>query len=444
MKLGRAVGAITTPFLLLTAAVAQTATPPPTIDKGDSVWMLVATALVLLMTPALALFYGGLVHRKNVLNTMLLSLAMMGVVSLTWVLVGYSLAFGKSTNGFVGSLEYMWGANISLTTPYGTQTIPAALFMLFQMKFAIITPALISGAVAERIKFGAYLAFMLLWSLLIYVPITCWVWNPDGWLFKRGALDFAGGTVVHLASGISALALCYVLGRRKDPTVRPHNLTLTVLGAGMLWFGWFGFNAGSALAMNEIAIQAFLTTHLAAAAAMLGWMGMEFLRHRRTGALGGASGLVAGLVAITPAAGFVSVPASIGIGLLAGAICALGIELKHKLGYDDALDVVGIHGLGGLLGAILTGVFADPKVNPAVEASLAGGRGALIGTQLLSVGAVIVFAGGGSLLLAWLMKKTIGLRSEEDCESLGLDLAYHGESGYGPVAELTSREPALN
>jgi Amt family ammonium transporter len=401
----------------------------PVIDKGDSAWLLVATALVLLMTPALALFYGGMVARKNVLNTMLLSFAMMGVVSIIWVLVGYSLAFGKSTNGFIGSLEYLWGQGISVTTPYGTQTIPAALFMLFQMKFAIITPALISGAVAERIKFSGYLLFMTLWSIVVYAPIACWVWNPDGWLFKLGALDFAGGTVVHLASGLSALVLCYVIGKRKQAKVIPNNLTLTLLGAGMLWFGWFGFNAGSALAMNDVAISAFLTTHLAAAGGMLAWMLAEYLRHGKASAIGAASGLVAGLVAITPAAGYVAIGPAIVIGVVAGAVCFYAISLKHKLGYDDALDVVGVHGVGGLLGAILTGVFASPAINPGVV--LDGGRGKLILNQLIAIGAVGAFVVVATFILAKVVQATIGLRVSDTTEDVGLDKAIHGEEGYG-------------
>ena len=268
-RLGLALGSA----LLSSMALAQDAPAPvPAIDKGDSVWMIVSTALVLLMTPALALFYGGMVHRKNVLNTMLMSFLMMGIVSLIWVVLGYSLAFGKSSSGWIGGFEYLLGNGVSVTTPYGTQTIPAALFMLFQMKFAIITPALISGAIVERAKFRGYLVFMILWSILVYAPIACWVWNADGWLFKLGALDFAGGTVVHLASGVSALALCIVIGQRKSLAPPPNNITLTLLGAGLLWFGWFGFNAGSALGMNDVAIQAFLTTHVAAAAGMVSWL----------------------------------------------------------------------------------------------------------------------------------------------------------------------------
>lgn len=415
----------------------------PVIDKGDSTWMIVATALVLLMTPALALFYGGMVQKKNVLNTMMLSFIMMGVVSIVWVLIGYSLAFGKS-NGFIGSLEYLWGANISLTTPYGTQTIPAALFMLFQMKFAIITPALISGAIAERVKFGGYLVFMVLWSLLIYCPLACMVWNGDGFLLKLGALDFAGGTVVHLASGVSALALCFVLGARKQKGMPANNITLTLLGGGLLWFGWFGFNSGSALAMNDIAVNAFLTTHLAAAAGLCAWMLVERLRTGKTTAIGAASGLVAGLVGITPAAGFVGVGPAIAIGVITGGVCALAIELKHKLGYDDALDVVGVHGVGGVIGSVLTGVFASATINPGIAGALEKGQGALIINQLIAVGFTIVFAFVGSYVLGLIVEKTIGLRSKEECELAGLDVAYHGESAYDvhptTVNDLTPAE----
>jgi len=398
-----------------------------TVDKGDSVWMIVATALVLLMTPALALFYGGMVRKKNVLNTMLLSFVMMGVISIVWALLGFSLSFGKSHNGFIGGLDYLWGNGISVTAAYGALTIPAALFMLFQMKFAIITPALISGAIAERVRFGAYLLFMVLWSVLIYCPLACWVWNSDGWLFKLGALDFAGGTVVHLSSGISAIAFCMVLGPRKDKSPAPNNLTLTLLGAGMLWFGWFGFNAGSALAMNDIAINSFLTTHLAAGAGLIGWMLVETMRHGRPTALGAASGLVAGLVGITPAAGFVGIVPGILIGLIAGVGCCFAIELKHKMGLDDALDVIGVHGIGGLLGSILTGVFADRALNPAVPDV---SRGQIIVNQLVAVGAAGAFAFAGSLVLAWLVNKVTKLRADDEHEVVGLDTAVHGESGY--------------
>ena len=416
-------------FGLAGAAHAQDA---PKVDPANSAWMIVATALVLFMTPALALFYGGMVQKKNVLNTMLLSLAMMGVISLIWVLVGYTLAFGKSSNGFIGGLDYFLGRDISIDTPYGTQTIPAALFMLFQMKFAIITPALISGAIAERVRFRAYLTFMIIWSIVIYTPIACWVWNPDGWLFKMGALDFAGGTVVHLASGVSALALAAFIGPRTSVETKPNNITLVLLGAGMLWFGWFGFNAGSALAIDKVAVNAFLTTHMAAASGMLSWIVVEMIRSpkKKATAIGGASGLVAGLVAITPAAGYVTLGSAILIGLTAGVVCNFAIELKHKLKIDDALDVVGVHGIGGILGALMTGILATTAVNSAVEGSLKDGRGHLIFVQCIAIVATIVFAGVGSYLLAVVINKFTRLRSSESSEIKGLDLAYHGELGY--------------
>ena len=439
-------------FLFASAAASNAQGAAPKVDPANSAWMIVATALVLFMTPALALFYGGMVQKKNVLNTMLLSLAMMGVISLIWVLVGYTMAFGKSSNGFIGGMDYFLGRNISIDTPYGSQTIPAALFMLFQMKFAIITPALISGAIAERVRFKAYLTFMIIWSIVIYTPIACWVWNPDGWLFKLGALDFAGGTVVHLASGVSALALAAFIGPRTSVENKPNNITLVLLGAGMLWFGWFGFNAGSALAIDKVAVNAFLTTHLAAAAGMLAWIVVEMIRSPKSKAtaIGGASGLVAGLVAITPAAGYVVLSSSILIGLAAGVVCNFAIELKHKLKIDDALDVVGVHGIGGTLGAILTGVLATPLVNSAVGDSLKQGRGHLILVQLIAIGATIVFAGAGSYLLAVVINKFTRLRSSEKSEIKGLDLAYHGELGYvipvpmdpGLIGTKTNGKPA--
>ncbi len=426
-------------FAALTAALAGSAayaaSPANLIDKADSTWMIAATALVLLMTPALALFYGGMVQRKNVLNTMLLSFMMMGVVSISWVLIGFSLAFDHSVNGLIGGLKYALGSNVSLTTPYGEQTIPCALFLLFQMKFAIITPALMSGAIAERVKFGSTMLFMALWSVLIYTPMACWVWNPNGWLMNLGALDFAGGTVVHLASGVSAIALCMVIGPRRERSGPANNLTLTLLGAGLLWFGWFGFNAGSALAMDGAAVGAFLTTHLAAAAGLIAWAAVEWMRHKKVSAIGAASGLVAGLVGITPAAGFVSVGGSLAIGLAAGVICCLAVELKHRMGTDDALDVIAVHGIGGLVGSILTGVLATPAVNPAVADALANGRGALILNQLIAV----VACGGFAFIASWLLAKAVNafvpLRSSEDSEQLGLDLSYHGEPGYGLSGE---------
>jgi Amt family ammonium transporter len=416
---------------------------PSSIDKADTAWMTVATALVLFMTPGLALFYGGMVRRKNVLSTFLHSFIMMGVISITWLLVTFSTAFGKTTNGLVGGFEYAMG-HVSMLQPYvvsitdgkpTTHSIPIGLFMLYQMMFAIITPALISGAIAERMKFSAYLIFTTLWSLVVYGPIACWVWNADGWIAKLGALDFAGGTVVHLASGMAALAAAIMLGKRKSvvskEAILPNSLPLTLLGAGILWFGWFGFNAGSALAMNGVAIGAFAATHLAAAAGMLGWMVVEKIRIGKGTALGAASGLVAGLVAITPASGYVEPIPAVIIGLLAGVVCALAVNLKNMLGFDDALDVVGVHGVGGFLGAILTGVFASVAANKdAVEPVLKDGRGALILRQLIGALAVGAFSFVVSLIILAIAKAVVGLRAEPRDEDDGLDEALHGEAAY--------------
>ncbi|HEY0865798.1 MAG TPA: ammonium transporter [Fimbriimonas sp.] len=424
---------------LMSAAMAPAQDGAPPVSPVDSVWVAVCSALVLLMTPGLALFYAGMVRRKNVLSTMMHSFIMLGVVSVVWLLVGYSIAFGKSS-GWIGGLEFLFGNGVSMKEPYPhltpPMTIPNGLFMLFQMMFAVITPALISGAIAERMKFGGYLFFTTMWSLFVYAPVACWVWNPGGWLFARGALDFAGGTVVHLASGVSALAACVVLGRRQalehQEPILPNNLTTTLLGAGLLWFGWIGFNAGSALSMNDVAVSAFLATHLAAAAGMLGWLVCEKMSYGKPTALGAASGLVAGLVGITPGAGFVAPVPAVLIGFLVGIACCLGIRLKNRLKYDDSLDVVGVHGIGGLFGAILTGVFASADVNGAVGAALEanGGRGGLLLTQLIGVAAVSLFAFVATFVLMKVAQAVVGVRATRDQEAEGLDLALHGEAGY--------------
>ncbi len=405
------------------------------IDSGATSWMIVASVLVLLMTPGLALFYGGMVRRKNVLSTLLHSFIMMGVVSIVWMLVGYTMAFGHTDNGWIGNFANAFG-NVSFTTP-GEEAarIPAALFFLYQMMFAIITPALISGALAERMKFSAYVMFTTLWLLVVYCPIACWVWNANGWANKMGALDFAGGTVVHLASGMAALAAAIMLGKRKslirNEPVLPHNLPLTLLGAGLLWVGWIGFNAGSATDVNPIAISGFAATQLAAAAGMIGWMITEKLRFGKATALGAASGLVAGLVAITPASGYVNMPAGTFIGLLAGVICSYAVSLKHKFGFDDALDVVGVHGVGGFLGAILTGVFAMVAINSSVGDALKGGRGMLILHQLIVAVVIGAFSFLASLAILTLTKAvTQGLRATDEEEDTGLDITHHGESAY--------------
>lgn len=421
------------------SSFAQTADPTAnfakSIDKGDVVWMVVAAVLVLFMTPGLALFYGGMVRRKNALSTMLHSFVMMGVISVVWLFIGYTIAFGHTSNGFFGGMEYAFG-NMTMHGAYSKDIpLPVGLHMLYQLMFAIITPALISGAVAERMKFGAYVAFTTIWAIVVYCPVACWVWNPDGWIGKMGALDFAGGTVVHFASGTAALAAAIMLGKRKtlklNEPILPNNLTMTLLGAGLLWFGWIGFNAGSALNMSPVALSAFGSTHMAAATGMLGWMLCEKVRIGKATALGAASGLVAGLVAITPAAGYVSLLSGSLIGLIAGVLCCYAVGLKSKFGFDDALDVVGVHGVGGFFGAIATGVFATVAVNQAaVTTAMAGGRGALILHQLIGAAAVGAFSFIASLVILKALDLTMGLRVTEDEEDMGLDLALHEEAAY--------------
>ncbi len=403
------------------------------INVGDTAFILMCAAAVLFMTPGLALFYGGLVRSKNVLSTTMHSFFAMGLISVIWALVGYTIAFG-STEGplgaIIGSFDHI---GLARTLGEVTGTIPTPVFAMFQGMFAIITAGLITGAFAERIRFSAYVVFIALWSVIVYSPLAHWVWG-GGWLMERGALDFAGGTVVHIASAAAALAGAIALGRRKgygSADFKPHNIPMTVLGAGILWFGWFGFNAGSALAAGELAGTAFMATHLAAAAAMLSWLAAEKLRHGKPTTLGAASGAVAGLVAITPAAGFVTPLPAIVIGLLAGVICFFGLDLKSRFGFDDALDVVGIHGVGGTLGAVLTGLFATKLVNDAGANGLFYGGGAsLLVEQVIGVVATILFSFGVSFVLFKLIDATIGLRVEEDAEEAGLDLSEHTETGY--------------
>jgi Amt family ammonium transporter len=398
--------------------------------------VLASTALVLFMTPGLAFFYGGMVRSKNVLGMLMQNFFCMGLVSVMWVLFVFSLAFGDDVGGFIGDFSFAGLAdmgNADLELPGYSDalalTIPALLFCAFQMMFAIITPALITGAVADRMKFAAWVAFIAAWLVLCYAPVAHWVFSPNGWLFERGALDFAGGTVVHINAGIAALALILVLGKRRGwpgEAMPPHALPYTLLGAGILWFGWFGFNAGSALAANNVAATAFINTNTAAAAAMLSWLIVEKMKNGHATTLGAASGLVAGLVAITPCAGFVSPMASIAIGLIAGVLCFLAIQLKFKFGYDDSLDVVAVHLVGGLTGSILLGLFA----NESVGGLLAGGGSELLGDQLVAVGATLAWTFVVSLILAKIIDATIGLRVKPDEEAQGLDLSQHAENAY--------------
>lgn len=401
------------------------------MNTGDTAWILVSAALVMLMTPALGMFYAGMVRRKSVLATMLQSFIALAVVGLLWVLVGFSLAFGRG-GWFVGGLEFVGLRGVGQTAGPVAPTIPALAFMMYQGMFAIISPALISGAVAERMRFTPYLWFIGLWSLLVYSPIAHWAWG-GGWMGRLGALDFAGGNVVHISSGVSALVACLLLGARRtddgDVPV-PHNLTMTVIGAGLLWFGWFGFNAGSALEANGLAALAFVNTNTSAAAATLGWLAVERWRHGRPTVLGAASGAVAGLVGITPAAGFVTPPGAIAIGLAAGAICFAAVELKGRLGYDDSLDAFGIHGVGGAWGALATGLFAVAAVNPAGADGLLAGHLRPVLIQGISIVATMAYAGLMTWLLLTLLGKFSPLRVDPEGESEGLDLHLHGETGY--------------
>jgi ammonium transporter, Amt family len=409
----------------------------PRINAGDTAWVLASAALVMFMTPGLALFYGGMVRAKNVLSMLMNNFFCLGLVTIIWAVLTYSLAF-SGDNKWIGNLDLAWLRDAATTSPTGFElTIPPLAFMAFQLMFAIITPALITGAIADRMRFAAWVGFVLLWSVLVYAPIAHWVFSPGGWLFERGALDFAGGTVVHINAGIAALAAILVLGKRKGwpgQPMPPHSLPFTLIGAGILWFGWFGFNAGSALAGNNIAAQALINTHMAAAAALVGWLIVERLTGGHATTLGAASGLVAGLVAITPCAGFVGGMAPIYIGLIAGGVCALAISLKFKLGYDDSYDVVGVHLVGGLVGSLLLGFFADSSINPAVvdEGVFLGGGAGLLGEQAIAVVATMVWSFVVTLVIMFVLNIVLpkGIRVSEDDEETGLDLAQHSETGY--------------
>jgi len=394
--------------------------------------MLIATALVMFMTPGLALFYGGLVRSKNVLATIMQSFICLGLISIAWVFFGYSLAFGPDVGGFIGNLDWALLKGVGLAPGPYADTIPDLLFVAFQMMFAIITPALITGAFAERMKFTAYILFAVLWSTLVYLPVCHWVWG-GGWIGAHGALDFAGGTVIHINSGAAALVAAIVIGRRKGygkEPFHPHNLTMTILGASILWVGWFGFNAGSALAAGDIATLAFFTTQVAAGTAALSWVVAEWMIQGKPTTLGAASGAVAGLVAVTPAAGFVSPVSAIIIGLGAGVICYLAVLLKGKLGYDDALDVVAVHGIGGLWGALATGLFASTAWNPGGADGLFFGNPKLFAVQAYGAVATIVYSMIVTFIILKVINVIVGLRVDVDSEVRGLDLAEHSEAGY--------------
>ncbi len=400
------------------------------LDTGDTTWMFVSSALVLLMTPGLAMFYGGMVRSKNILSTLMHSFFAMGVMTLQWVVIGYSLAFSEG-NAFVGGLDFAFLNGVT-SAPDGDSTIPHNMFMLFQGMFAIITPALISGAFAERLKFSAYAIFIVLWGTLVYDPVCHWVWGPGGYFLEQGALDFAGGTVVHINSGVAALVFAVVLGRRigyPHQAMKPHNLGMTVLGAGLLWFGWFGFNGGSALAADGAAANAFVVTHIAAAAATVSWCLVEAMHRGKASVLGAASGAVAGLVAITPACGSVGPMGAIAIGLLGGVICYGGVMLKGRLGYDDSLDAFGVHGIGGAWGAIATGIFAIEAI-AGVPGVIEGANWHQLWIQTFSVLATAIYSGVMTFAIVFALDKTIGIRVSEEDERTGLDLALHGEAGY--------------
>jgi Amt family ammonium transporter len=405
------------------------------ISSGDTAWLLVSTALVMFMTaPALALFYGGLVKRKNVLNILMQCFITLSLVSVIWVVIGYSLAFGTNPffPGIIGGLDWAFLNNVGMTAHSSyAPTVPHLLFMIYQGMFAVITPALIIGAFAERMKFSSFLLFTILWLFLVYIPIAHWVWASDGWLAKMGVLDFAGGIVVHISAGTAALVTSVVIGKRNylKPTP-PHNLPFTMLGAAMLWFGWFGFNAGSALGANGLAVQAFVVTNTSASVAVLVWMLLDYFYAKSPTMLGAATGAIAGLAAITPAAGFVDVRGAIIIGIVSSVICFyMVVFVKGKLGYDDALDAFGVHGIGGLIGTLATGILATPVIQSAYSGALYGNPGQLL-TQAVGAGSVLVYTAAVTFIIYRVIDVIMGIRVNEQDEAMGLDVTQHNERGY--------------
>ena len=406
------------------------------INSGDTAFILISAALVMLMTiPGLALFYSGLVRKKNVLGTIMQSFILVGLITIQWVVIGYSLSFGPDRMGLIGGLEWFGLNGVGLDpNPDYAATIPHQAFMIYQAMFAIITPCLIAGAFAERMKFSAFVIFSLLWATIVYDPLAHWVWGVGGWMRNMGALDFAGGTVVHISSGISALAAALVIGKRigyrRDP-MPPHNMTLVVIGAALLWFGWFGFNAGSALSAGGLATSAFVVTHIAAAAASITWTFVEWIRHGKPTILGAASGAVAGLVAITPAAGFVGPISAILIGISVGIVCFIAVViLKNILGYDDSLDAFGVHGVGGTVGALATGLFASKAINPAGADGLFFGNPGQLGIQVIATVVSAIFSFVATFVILKVIDLIIGIRVQEEDEIMGLDLSQHNETGY--------------
>ncbi|HTZ18986.1 MAG TPA: ammonium transporter [Dissulfurispiraceae bacterium] len=422
-------------FLLLAVCpVAAFADAPAKVDSGDTAFVLLSAALVMLMTPGLALFYGGMVRGKNVLGTIMQSFIAIAIISLQWILFGYSLAFGPDIHGVIGSLDWagLCGVGADPNPDYAA-TVPHLAFMIYQAMFAVITPALITGAVAERMKFPAFLVFIVLWSTIVYDPIAHWMWGTGGWLKTMGALDFAGGIVVHVSSGISALAAALVIGKRKGfphEAIYPHNLPMTVLGAGLLWFGWFGFNAGSALSAGVLSTWAFVATHTSAVAATLIWVLIEWWHRGKPTMFGAATGSIAGLATVTPASGFISPISALVVGLAAGSVCYIALNMKTKFGYDDSLDAFGVHGVGGIVGTLATGLFAQTLINPAGSNGLLFGNPGLFVTQLIAVAVSAVY----SFVLTFILLKAVamvaGLRIDEDDEHKGLDITQHGERGY--------------
>jgi len=421
-------------LILAAAPTTVAAAEPGTIDTGNTAWLLVATAMVMVMLPGLALFYGGLVRRKNVLSTIMHSFFGLALVSVVWVLIGFTIAFGPDVDGLglIGGLDFagFMGVGLEPSTVYGT-TIPFVLFAGFQLMFAAITPALITGAFAERKRFASFVIFTVLWSVLVYSPLAHWVWSTDGWLFKLGVLDYAGGTVVHIASGVSAFVVAMMIGRRTvtEERMEPHDVPMTVLGAGLLWFGWFGFNAGSALGATGQAANALLVTNTAAAAATISWVLASYFHKRKVSVIGAACGAVAGLVAITPASGFVTAGGALAIGLMAGGVCYSATLLRERLKIDDALDVFAVHGVGGTLGAVATGIFAVGAIG-GVSGAIEGNIGQ-VGIQLVAVAATYLFAGISTFVIVRIVDAILGIRISVSDEEVGLDLSTHGEAAYG-------------